>query len=220
MGLIKIYYRGQQSMNQLLVRQEEVVSRVKGLVSNNNISTELSMLGEGISGHVFSIEDYAVKIFKENSKEKTDYRILSHLEQEPLFPKVIYHEDQNYMIVEKVKGLTVSQYLEQGGTITTKHKSQIDNLFEGLYRRKVVPSDLHLNNIMIDELDNIKVIDVGRFKFTREIDLSHLNKQKSELLKRIDMQLNHGSPFIDISINISIGDIHISFPSWGWGKAN
>lgn len=40
-----------------LEHQEEVVNRVKGLISHNCISKELSMLGEGISGRVFGIED-------------------------------------------------------------------------------------------------------------------------------------------------------------------
>lgn len=144
--------------------------------------------------------------------------MLTYLQQVPHFPMPVYCEEQDYMIVEKVRGLTVSEYLKQGGIMNTKHKSQIDNLFEELYRRKVVPSDLHLNNIMVDEYENIKVIDVGRFEFSRGIDLNQLSNQKNELLRRMDMQLNNSSPFIDISINISIGDIHISFPSWGWGK--
>lgn len=204
-------------MLELVERQQNVVNRVKGLFDTKTISEELSPLGEGLSGSVYGIEGFAVKVFKDNSKERNDPKFLSYLEQNSFFPQLIHHDDQNYMIVERVNGVTLSHFLKHGGKITAKHINQIDELVEGLHYEKVLPGDLHLNNLMFDENEQLKIVDVGRFKLVADTNSYYreqLRRKKSELLKRINTPYYAGSPLIDISINISIGDIHISFPSW------
>lgn len=204
-------------MLELLENQQNVVNRVKGLVGTQTISEELNPLGEGLSGRVFGIGDFAVKVYKDRSKERNDNRMLSYLEQDPFFPKLVYNDDQNFMIVERINGVTLSQYLKQGGKVTSNHRDQIDKLVEGLYKKRVLPSDLHLNNIMIDENEQLKIVDVGRFKMVADTNSyyrTQLSKKKRELFKRLNNQYYAGSPLIDISIDISIGDINISFPSW------
>lgn len=204
-------------MNKLLERQQNVVNRVKGLVGSQRIAEELKLLGEGQGGRVFEIEDFAVKVFKGDNNEKSDYMMLSYLEHDPYFPKLVYHDEQNYMIVEKIRGITLSEYLKQDGKIGSMHRNQIDTLINNLHKHRVLPSDLHLNNIMIDENEQLKVIDVGRFKMVTDKNSFYrmqLQKKKDELLGRMEKQFYAGSPLIDISIDISIGDINISFPSW------
>lgn len=180
-----------------VLERKELVNRVEGLIHSQSISEELNVLGEGLNGRVFEIDDYAVKVFKDSGEEKRDYKILSRLEQDPFFPKLFHYDKHNYMIVEKVKGLTISQYLMQGGKINSKHRDQVDRLFEGLYGKRILPSDLHLNNIMINENEQIKIVDVGRFGIVANADLQYhtqLNQKKNELLKRIDLQYFAGSP--------------------------
>jgi serine/threonine protein kinase len=204
-------------MLELLEHQHNVVNRVKGLIDTQTISEELDTLGEGLSGQVFGIDDLAVKVFKDGSNERKDNRMLSYLDENPFFPKIVYHDEQNFMIVERINGVTLSQYLRQGGKITSKHHDQVDQLVDGLYKKRVLPSDLHLNNIMIDENEQLKVVDVGRFKVLAESNSfyrTQLSKKKKELFIRLNNQYYAGSPLIDIDINISIGDINISFPSW------
>ncbi|SFX27794.1 Protein kinase domain-containing protein [Thermoactinomyces sp. DSM 45891] len=159
---------------------QEAIHYVRNLVSHNKLDHQLPLLGEGLSGKVYSLEDYAIKVYKDDYSEKDDSYMLHHLQDHSAFPTLHHHEDK-FMIVDRIQGNTLADSIKAGEKLSENQFAQIEDIVTDLYDHGIVAQDLHLNNMMIDHDSNIKVIDVGRFFHTdypelyQDILEDHLN---------------------------------------------
>jgi RIO-like serine/threonine protein kinase len=130
-----------------------------------NVDQHHTLLGEGLSGQVFSFEDFAVKVYKEDFSEKDDHLMLTNLNAHPMFPKLHFQNDK-FMVVDQVKGYTLAQLRDEGYKLNDAQFRQLEKTIEECYASGIIPHDIHLNNIMLDEHGNLKIIDVGRFFYS------------------------------------------------------
>lgn len=144
---------------------QESIKYVSSLVAKGSMEDHHQLLGEGLSGKVFSLENYAVKVYKPNFSEKNDHFMLQQLDVHPLFPKLHFHDEQ-FMVVDQVKGYTLAELREVGYKLKDAQFRQLEQAIEECYAQGIIPHDIHLNNIMIDQDGNVKIIDVGRFFYS------------------------------------------------------
>lgn len=72
------------------------------------------------------------------------------------------------MVVDKINGYTLGQVLKSGENLNGNTYRKIEEIVEDCYDEGIIPVDLHLNNIMIDQDNQVRFIDTGRFFFTSE----------------------------------------------------
>lgn len=157
----------------------EAIEHLREMITNGKMPDHYSLLGEGLSGQVYEFENYAVKVFKEDYSENDDFIMLNHLHNHPSFPTLHYKEEQ-FMVVDKVSGYTLGQALKSGDQLSEKTFRQIEMYVEDCYKEAIIPHDLHLNNIMIDKENQVKIIDVGRFFYTSHKE-SYLDQISEDL---------------------------------------
>jgi serine/threonine protein kinase len=162
-----------------------VVEHLGAMIMAGNMDQHHRLLGEGLSGKVYEFEQYAVKVFKTDPSEKGDAVLLAELQEHPAFPTLYYKEDQ-FMIVDKVSGYTLGQALKAGEKLTERQFSQIEAAIERCYGQGIIADDLHLNNIMIDQDGQVKIVDVGRFFHT-----DHPAAHKGELAEDLEALKYH-----------------------------
>ncbi|MBA4601780.1 serine/threonine protein kinase [Thermoactinomyces mirandus] len=156
-------------MKHPFARDQEAIQHLSMLVESGKMTESYPLLGEGLSGKVFDFEGYAVKVFKEDYSENDDYKILRYLNGHPAFPEFHYIDgNHHWMVVDKVNGYTLGQVVKSGEKLRSDMYDKIEEIVEDCYNEGIVPADLHLNNIMIDRENQIRVIDTGRFFFTNE----------------------------------------------------
>ncbi|MFS8514752.1 MAG: hypothetical protein LOD87_13695, partial [Planifilum fulgidum] len=139
-----------------------IVEHLRSVIASGGMDRRYPLLGEGLNGKVYEFEDYAVKVFKPDAAERKDAFLLSRLSGHASFPRVHYREE-GWMIVDKVNGPTLWQALQGGEKLKGRLYDQIEEAVEYCYARGIIPDDLHLNNIMVDQEGRVKVVDVGRF---------------------------------------------------------
>lgn len=154
-------------MKQAFSMDHEAIEHLREMITNGKIAEHYSLLGEGVSGKVYEFENYAIKVFKKDSSENDDFIMLNHLHNHPGFPTLHYKEEK-FMVVDKVSGYTLGQAMKSGDQLSDQAFKQIEMYVADCYRDGIIPHDLHLNNIMIDKENNIKIIDVGRFFYTSQ----------------------------------------------------
>ena len=127
-----------------------IVEHLRSVIASGGMDRRYPLLGEGLNGKVYEFEDYAVKVFKPDAAEKKDAFLLSRLSGHASFPRVHYREE-GWMIVDKVNGPTLWQALQGGEKLKGRLYDQIEEAVEYCYARGIIPDDLHLNNIMVDQ---------------------------------------------------------------------
>ncbi|TCS96602.1 hypothetical protein [Hazenella coriacea] len=155
------------------------IEYLREIVASGKMQDHHPLLGEGLSGQVYEFENYAVKVFKEKYSENDDFIMLNHLHNHSGFPNLHYKEEQ-FMVVDKVSGYTLGQALKSGDSLNDEIFRQIEVYVEDCYRDGIIAHDLHLNNIMIDKDNHIKIIDVGRFFYTTNQE-SYTDQIREEL---------------------------------------
>lgn len=128
------------------------------------------LVGEGLYGTVYELSDeLVIKIFKrqrelscEETVQNQDGFILKDLEGISCFPKV-YEYSKKYMIVERIKGISIHDYMgeENEGTVKRTLEAFFEDWFE-IFKRGYYPADLHEGNLVVVN-HQIKIIDVGYF---------------------------------------------------------
>ena len=144
----------------------------------------LQLVGIGRSAFVFRIKssDKTIKIFFPEfmhvAKEEGEiYQIIQGI---PYFPQ-IYEVGPNYIVMDYIEGNTLFDCITQGKTITPAHIKSIDYALSLASAKGLNPSDIHLRNIFITSNGEIKVIDVARFRQTKDcIQWDNLKKAYNE----------------------------------------
>lgn len=141
---------------------QAIVEHLGSIIASGEMDRRYPILGEGLSGKVYEFEEYAVKVFKPDASEINDAILLSRLSGHAAFPRVHYREEK-WMLVDKVSGYTLGQALQAGEKLKDPMFTQIEEAVAHCYAKGLIPDDLHLNNIMVDQEGRVKIVDVGRF---------------------------------------------------------
>ena len=130
----------------------------------------LKLIGTGRSAFVFRISNSnkAIKVFFPDftyiAKEEAEiYKVLQEI---PFFP-TIFDSGLNYIVMDYIDGRTLFECVNQGIPITTNHIKEIDEALLLASSKGLNPSDIHLRNIFITSTNDIKLIDVARFRQTK-----------------------------------------------------
>ncbi|MBY6052458.1 protein kinase family protein [Cytobacillus firmus] len=140
----------------------------------------LEFIGAGRSAFAFRIKEtnLVLKVFFPEFKRiaREEAEIYRALPDNPYYPS-LYGSGDNYIVIDYVQGLTLFDCLAQGVPINEETIGQIDEALKLARESGLNPSDIHLRNIILTEDGRIKIIDVARFKQTKNCtqwdDLKH-----------------------------------------------
>lgn len=147
----------------------------------DQLQAQGTLLGEGLSGHVYAWEKYAVKVFKEDANETQDAWYLDYFQDHQAFP-TLHHATERLMVVERIHGHTLAELRKSQNQLPAIYLEQVEQILTDCYQHGIIAQDLHLNNLMIDEQNQVKVIDVGRFFYTT---------QQQNYMEELDEQLEN-----------------------------
>lgn len=131
----------------------------------------LKLIGTGRSAFVFRINNssMAIKVFFPNytyiAKEEADIYLALH---DIFYFPTVYDSGLNYIVMDFIEGRTLFECVNQGIPITTEHIKEIDAALMLASNRGLNPSDIHLRNIFITSTNDIKLIDVARFRQSKD----------------------------------------------------
>lgn len=141
-----------------------------GRVLLNDKDPNLEFIGAGRSAYVFRIKntDKVIKVFfpsftKIAKEEAEIYKILDNI---PYYPN-IYGSGRNYLVIDYIEGHTLFNCLEKGYPITNENIREIDIALNLAINKGLNPSDVHLRNIILTPKGSIRMIDVARFRQTK-----------------------------------------------------
>lgn len=202
-----LYGKGEQNMYQIVEKvyekdlvivnemPQEDLNIIMSLHYSKTISEKLELIGTGEFGRVYAYKslsgkEYAIKIEKEMHEKNYggqtfDATILSKLQGIKYIPKLYAHIGEDFLIVDRVKGVTIEAY-KDGQTrgiypredFVFVFEKTIDNIFE----RSIRPSDLHLKNIMINDEGLPIMVDFGHWE---DYTNSPIKPSKSSVMYRI-----------------------------------
>lgn len=127
----------------------------------------LEFIGLGRSAFAYRIKssNIVVKIFfppfAHLAEEEADiYRSLQGTSYYP----TLYEVGPNYLVMDYIDGHTLFDCIRKGIKITEKHIHEVDKALSVARKKGMNPSDIHLRNIIITTEGKIKMIDVVRFR--------------------------------------------------------
>ncbi len=159
-------------MNQYEYLANSVVYLVRGsktvLVHKD---PRLKLIGEGRSAFAFLISDtdLVLKVFfpEFHRVAAEEAAVYEQLAGSRFFPK-LHGSGSNYLVIDYVRGLTLYQCLVNGRTISPDHIEEVDHALKLARENGLNPSDIHLRNIIITPDNDIKLIDVARFRQSKD----------------------------------------------------
>ncbi|MFZ3590059.1 protein kinase family protein [Bacillus sp. DJP31] len=132
--------------------------------------SSLSLVGTGRSAFVFRIQstNYALKVFFPSFKhialeEAEIYRGLKGISY---FPE-LYGVGENFIVIDFIQGDTLFECLRKGIRVSKHHIEEIDLALQLARERGFNPSDIHLRNLLVTTQNEIMIIDVARFRQTK-----------------------------------------------------
>lgn len=148
---------------------QQDLNYIINLYRHNKLSF-LDLLGEGANGVVYEYEDYAIKLMEEftDPSESNDIEALKDLQHLDCIPTLYAVVNDELLIMEKIRGLTVEDYFEDEMEYFIKIDSDFvkkwDNALIEIIKEGYTPDDLHPKNVMI-EIDTMmpKIVDLGWF---------------------------------------------------------
>ncbi|MFT8321659.1 MAG: protein kinase family protein [Bacillus sp. (in: firmicutes)] len=128
---------------------------------------DLELIGKGRSAYVFKINNtsLAIKVFfkKYEHLAKTEGEIYETVRGISFFPQV-YEIGNNYIVMDFIEGKTLFECLIEGILITEDHIKETDAAILLSNQKGLNPSDIHLKNIILTKENEIKIIDLARFR--------------------------------------------------------
>lgn len=131
----------------------------------------LTLIGKGRSAYVFRIKDtnMAMKVFFPKyahiAREEAEiYKRLQHISYYPS----LYQTGVNYLVMDYIEGSTLFECLTNGIYISDEVVIEIDHAIQLARQEGLNPSDIHLRNLFLTKDRKVKLIDVARFRQTKD----------------------------------------------------
>lgn len=154
----------------------ELVNSITFKMDKNNISIldkdpTLEFIGEGRSAIAFKIQstNKVLKVFFPNCTHiaKEEAEIYEILKGNPYYP-TLYEAGDNFLLIDYIKGSTLFKCLSQGIPLTESTIKETDHALSLARQAGLNPSDIHLRNIILTPEGKVKLIDVARFRQTKD----------------------------------------------------
>lgn len=148
----------------------------------------LQLVGTGRSAFVFRVKcsNKAIKVFFPQSVyiAKEEAEIYQTLKGIHYFP-CIYETGANYVVMDYVEGDTLFDCMTNGRVITDAHIKEIDYALSLAANTGLNPSDIHLRNIFITPDNQVKLIDVARYRQKKDCrQWSNLKKAHRQFYRK------------------------------------
>ena len=148
----------------------------------------LQLVGTGRSAFAFRIKssNKVIKIFFPACEyiAKEEAEIYRSLEGIHYFP-CIYEAGLNYVVMDYIEGETLFDCMTHGKVVTNDHIKEIDLALALASETGLNPSDIHLRNIFITSADEIKLIDVARYRQMKDCkQWSNLKKAHRQFYRK------------------------------------
>lgn len=131
----------------------------------------LHPIGKGRSAAVFklSMENKVLKVFypEFHHLAEQEAAIYQELDNDVYYPK-LYEAGKGYLILEYLDGVTFYDCLIEGIEITKEMVQNVEDALNYAKSKGLNPSDTHLQNVMLLKTGEVRVIDVVRFRQTKE----------------------------------------------------
>lgn len=153
----------------------ELANSIKTKVHKNRVTVlekdaTLTFIGAGRSAVVFKVssENKALKVFFPDCIHiaKEEAAIYNVLKGNNYFPQ-IHESGDNFLLIDYIEGDTLFECLTKGIKITEPFISEIDQALLSAKQEGLNPSDIHLRNIILTTRGDIKLIDLARFRQTK-----------------------------------------------------
>ncbi|SDI04291.1 protein kinase family protein [Alteribacillus bidgolensis] len=132
---------------------------------------KLELIGKGRSAYVFKIlsTEKVLKVFFPDFTHiaKEEAAIYHDLEGLEFFP-TLYEAGSNYLVLDYIEGYTLFECLQQGIPVSEQNMNEVDQALDLARKKGLNPSDIHLRNIIITPHGGIKIIDVARYRQTKQ----------------------------------------------------
>lgn len=150
---------------------ESVIMEKKGKIPQlKSYNSTLQLIGTGRSAFVFKVknEPVALKVFFHDKAHiaKEEAAIYRKLPPSSYYP-ALHEAGKNYIVIDYLDGHTLFQHLENGIYIQEEKIHAINEALEMARKVGLNPSDIHLKNIIITSTGEVKLIDVARFRQTK-----------------------------------------------------
>jgi len=149
--------------------------------------SDLSISGVGRSAAAFRIRDtnLVIKVFfpayKAIALEEAEiYRLLTGSRYYP----ALHDSGSNYLVIDYVEGDTLFQCLTNGTIIDERYLKEVDHALDEALQVGLTPSDVHLRNIIVTPQNEIKLIDLARFRQLKDNDHQWENLKNAYTLYR------------------------------------
>lgn len=154
-------------MNSNIYADSIVFAVSNGRIQVKQYHQDLKLIGTGRSACVFRIKDTnkVIKVFPSQfthiaQKEADIYKLLINSKYFP----VIYETGENFLTMDYIEGNTLFMCLNKGILISEKQINEVDHIINEVREVGLNPSDIHLRNIIVTPDNQIKMIDVARYK--------------------------------------------------------
>ncbi|MEI4769133.1 protein kinase family protein [Psychrobacillus sp. FJAT-51614] len=145
-----------------------------------SFDSSLMLVGGGRSAFVFRIKSTqrVIKVYFPNLKyiaqeEAEIYQMLQGIDYYP----TLYDSGVNYIVIDFIEGKTLFENVTLGNEITAPQVKEIDLALSLASNKGLNPSDIHLRNIIITPNGDIKIIDVARYRQSKEcMRWNHIKK--------------------------------------------
>lgn len=154
----------------------ELVNSIKLKIHKNSIALldkdpTLEFIGAGRSAIVFKIQstNKALKVFFPNctSIAREEAEIYEVLHGNPYYP-ALYEAGDNFLLIDYIEGYTLFECLTQGIELSESIIKETDLALLTARQAGLNPSDIHLRNIILTPEGRVKLIDVARFRQTKD----------------------------------------------------
>lgn len=152
------------------------------LLKENIISEDLKHIGSGASADVYKYKNYAIKLFDECDDDNSDGIILEKLQDIKIFPKLYFYNNE-IMVTEYYHHVPAYDYFERNVDISYTH----EDIFRMCYNKGYMPYDIHDENVVITNKDELKFIDVGNFRSIKVTSNFYKSLDKWSRLEMIEL---------------------------------
>ncbi len=150
----------------------------------------LKVLGKGVFGTVVQLNEHiCIKVNKDAANNRRESQLYQKYRHSLLFPK-IYGTGKNYIVMELIKGISLSDYLDKGKTLDQKWLQALLEMFaEGRdIGLELNPNTRHIILTRDNRVRLVDIEDIDKFASVKPYMLFHrLDKhgQKQVLLEYV-----------------------------------
>lgn len=140
---------------------EDIISRSNGWISIKDL-VGYKKVGEGGDGSIFQLTpEKCIKIFKKEENCRNELFAYQTGTSSSVIP-TLYEYGRNYIVIEYINGPSLKHYLQNEKELSESTAQKLIFMLDEFKRIGFTKQDTQIRHIFINELGEIKVIDLKR----------------------------------------------------------